>query len=175
MRYDRTTARTLLERTPATLRAQLDGLPEAWLDAPEAPGAWSPRDVAGHMADLEETAWIPRIEWILEHGATRPLPGIERERFRTRYEKWPIERVLTAFATARARNLSALDQLPLDAATLERAGAHPQLGDVRLSQLLSTWVAHDLTHVAQIQRALAAQYQEAVGPWRDFLSVLTGR
>lgn len=175
MRYDPSTARSLLERTPATVRTQLLGLPGAWLDAPEAAGAWSPRDVVGHMTDLEETAWLPRAEWILEHGVTRPLPGIERERFRARYEGWPLERVLDDFAAARARNLAWLDALPLDAAILERPGTHPQLGDVRLSELLSTWVVHDLTHMAQIQRALAAQYRAAVGPWQSFLSVLAPR
>jgi len=44
---------------------------------------------------------------------------------------------------------------------------------VTLAQLLSTWVAHDLGHVAQTARVLAKQYREAVGPWREYLPVLT--
>ena len=41
-----------------------------------------------------------------------------------------------------------------------------------LSQLLSTWVAHDLTHLAQIGEVLARRYQGAVGPWRAYLPAL---
>lgn len=44
-----------------------------------------------------------------------------------------------------------------------------------LSHLLSTWVVHDHTHLAQISRALAAQYREAVGPWTRSLSILRPR
>ncbi|MFG0251319.1 MAG: DinB family protein [Phycisphaerales bacterium JB038] len=175
MHYDRPLARTLLARTPATLRAQLIDLPAAWLDAPESPGAWSPSDVVGHMADLEDTAWLPRIHWILEHGTERALPSIAREAFRERYLGLPLTDVLDEFQAARARNLAALDALPLDDDTLRRAGAHPQLGEVRLSELLRTWVAHDLTHIAQVQRSLAAQLRDAVGPWQAFLSVMARR
>jgi hypothetical protein len=42
-----------------------------------------------------------------------------------------------------------------------------------LRQLLATWVAHDLAHVAQIARVMAKQYGEAVGPWRAYLPILT--
>ena len=41
-----------------------------------------------------------------------------------------------------------------------------------LSQLLATWAGHDLTHVHQISRVMAHQYEEAVGPWRQYLGVL---
>jgi hypothetical protein len=43
---------------------------------------------------------------------------------------------------------------------------------VSLSQLLATWVVHDLTHLHQLSRVMAHQYQEAVGPWSAFLGVL---
>jgi hypothetical protein len=31
---------------------------------------------------------------------------------------------------------------------------------------------HDLGHIAQIVRVLAKQYQDAVGPWREYLSIV---
>jgi hypothetical protein len=43
---------------------------------------------------------------------------------------------------------------------------------VTLRQLLATWVAHDLGHVAQAARAMAKQYREAVGPWRAYLPIM---
>ena len=39
----------VLERTPATLMALLDGLPEVWVTATEGEGTWSPFDVVGHL------------------------------------------------------------------------------------------------------------------------------
>jgi len=41
-----------------------------------------------------------------------------------------------------------------------------------MSQLLATWVAHDLTHLHQISRIMAHQYREAVGPWSAYLGVM---
>ena len=41
-----------------------------------------------------------------------------------------------------------------------------------MSQLLSTWVVHDLDHLAQVSRVLAKAYTDAVGPWRVYLKVL---
>jgi hypothetical protein len=51
-------------------------------------------------------------------------------------------------------------------------GTHPQFGVVSLRELLSTWVVHDLTHVTQIVRVMAKRYNEDVGPWKEYLSIL---
>jgi hypothetical protein len=42
-------ATAVLSRTPRTLRALLESLPEPWLDASEGPDTFSPRDVLGHL------------------------------------------------------------------------------------------------------------------------------
>ena len=42
-----------------------------------------------------------------------------------------------------------------------------------LSQLLATWVVHDLNHIGQIVEVMAHQYADAVGPWRAYLAILT--
>ena len=55
---------------------------------------------------------------------------------------------------------------------LKQRGRHPAFGVVTLSQLLSTWAIHDLTHLHQISRIMAHQYSEAVGPWKEYLGVL---
>jgi hypothetical protein len=172
MRYDTGSATALLARTPAVLRAMLQGLPAEWLDAPERPGAWSPREVACHLADLEHDAWLPRVRTILQHGTARPVRGVERERFRERYAGAPVEAVLDDFQAARAASLRALDALEVGGAALAAVGRHELLGEIRLSEVLSTWVVHDLTHLAQVSRALAAQYRDEVGAFAGFLSIL---
>jgi hypothetical protein len=56
---------------------------------------------------------------------------------------------------------------------LELRGEHPSLGPVTLRQLLATWVVHDLGHIAQVARVMAKQYTDEVGPWVQYLPVLT--
>ncbi len=72
----------------------------------------------------------------------------------------------------RAENLDKLRSLNLRPEDFERRGKHPVFGVVKLSQLLATWAAHDMTHLHQISRTLAHQYREAVGPWIAYLGVL---
>jgi len=63
-------------------------------------------------------------------------------------------------------------QKNLPAKTLEEKGIHPTFGEVTLSQLLSTWVVHDLKHISQISRVMAKQYKAEVGPWIEYLRIL---
>lgn len=70
---------------------------------------------------------------------------------------------------------SSLDQLALKLADLNRKGTHPALGPVTLQQLLATWVVHDFTHLGQIVRVMARRYAQAVGPWTDYLGILSWR
>lgn len=54
----------------------------------------------------------------------------------------------------------------------KRDSQHAVLGMVTLSELLATWVTHDLTHMHQISRVMAHQYRQAVGPFSRNLGVL---
>jgi hypothetical protein len=163
----------VLERTPRILRAWLAGLPEAWLHATEGEGTWSPYVVVGHLCDGEETDWIPRTRIILDHGDARAFDPFDRFRhLRTDYGK-TIEDRLTRFEELRGASLEALASLKLTDADLARPGKHPELGAVTLSQLLATWVGHDLDHLSQIARVLARRYRDEVGPWVAYLGVMT--
>jgi hypothetical protein len=79
------------------------------------------------------------------------------------------------FARLRSENLAVLRSLDLQPSQLAKRGTHPALGAVTLEQLLSTWVVHDLGHLAQIARVMAKQYREDVGPWREYLPVIERR
>jgi hypothetical protein len=165
-------ATAVLERTPAALRGMLAGLPESWLLADEGPDTFSPRDVVGHLIHGEETDWIPRMRIILDHGESVPFTPFDRFAFRTASVGHTTDALLDRFAELRAGNLRALRALALDEAALARTGMHPGLGRVTLAQLFAAWVVHDLGHVKQIARAMARQYTAAVGPWREYLTIL---
>ena len=162
----------VLERTPAALRGMLEGLPDAWLLASEGPDTFSPRDVIGHLIHGEETDWIPRMRIILEHGEAVPFTPFERFAFRTASLGHSTSALLERFVVLRRESLRALGALRLDAAALARTGTHPGLGRVTLGQLLAAWVVHDLGHVKQVARTMAGQYRDAVGPWREYLTIL---
>jgi hypothetical protein len=162
----------VLKRTPAMLQAMLEGLPDAWLLANEGPDTFSPRDVIGHLIHGEETDWVPRMRIILEHGEAVAFTPFDRFAFRTASVGHSTSALLDRFAALRRENLRVVEATALDGAALARTGTHPGLGRVTLAQLLAAWVVHDLGHVKQVARTMAGQYREAVGPWREYLTIL---
>lgn len=172
MDFDLTAAVPVLERTPHALRAMLAGLPPAWTDATEGPDTWSPYDVVGHLIHGERTDWIARARIVLAQGEDRRFTPYDRfAQFRESQGK-SLADLLDEFAALRAENLATLAGWRLTEAQLDLVGEHPAFGAVTLRQLLATWVAHDLGHVAQVARVMARQYRDAVGPWRAYLPVL---
>ena len=83
-----------------------------------------------------------------------------------------LDELLDRFEAARRKNLDALDDLDLTASRLDLRGTHPEFGQVTMAQLIATWTTHDLAHIVQIARTMAKRYDEAVGPWKRYLSVL---
>lgn len=162
----------VLQRTPATLNTLLRGLSVPWSHANEGENTWSPYDVIGHLIHGEETDWIPRLQIILAHGEARAFEPFERTAFYEKSKGKNLEELLDTFATLRAKNLETLRELHLQPKDFALQGTHPAFGPVTLEQLLATWVVHDLGHVRQIVRAMAKQYTNEVGPWREYLSIL---
>lgn len=162
----------VLDRTPATFRAFLGGLPEAWTTANEGPDTFSAFDNVGHLIHGERTDWIPRARLILAQGANRTFEPYDRFAQVRESQGKTLAMLLDEFATLRAGNVDVLRGWHLTDAQLALTGEHPALGTVTLRQLLATWVAHDLGHLAQTARVLAKQYRDAVGPWRAYLPVM---
>ena len=173
MDFDLNLAIDVLRRSPAALRALLDGLGEPWVRGNEGPETFSPFDVVGHLIDGEETDWIPRARIILAKGPSLRFEPYDRFRHRARNLGRSSESLLAEFARVRTANLQQLESWKLTAAELDLPGEHPSLGRVTLRQLLAAWVVHDLGHVAQVARVMAKQYRDEVGSWTPFLPVLT--
>jgi uncharacterized damage-inducible protein DinB len=173
MDYEYDQAVAILRRTPATLTALLRGLPEAWTTSAEGLNTWSARDIVGHLLHTEEADWIGRVRLILEHGEKRPFDSVNRTAMFEKYAGSSLDQQLAAFEQARAESLVTLDTLRITPEKLALTGAHPAFGPVTLSQLLATWVTHDLNHIGQVVEVMAHQYAEAVGPWKANLSILT--
>ena len=173
MNFDLARTTELLRRTPAALRALLEGLDDQWLRATEGPDTFSPFDVLGHLIDGEETDWIPRARIILAGGPSPRFEPYDRFRHYARNAGRSLTSLLDEFARLRAANLKRLAEWKLTERELDLPGEHPGLGPVTLRQLLAAWVVHDLGHVAQTARVMAKQYRDEVGPWVPYLPVLT--
>jgi len=165
----------VLSRTPAVVSALLAGVPDAWTETPDTTDGWRPRDVVGHLISAELDDWIPRAERIHHDGTSKPFDAFDRFAHVERDVDVPLDRLVERFVGLRAQTLARLDELVTDEADLDRRGLHPSLGEVTLRELLATWAVHDLDHVSQIFAGMAASYDAAVGPWKDYLGILLRR
>jgi hypothetical protein len=172
MEFQLNHAKAVLSRTPRTLHSLLHDLPDDWVFPNEGPDTWSPFDVLGHLIHGEETDWIPRARMIIEHGEHRAFEPFDRFAMFEKSRGRSLAELLTTFEQLREKSLQDLERLNLTPEMLAKRGMHPELGVVTLSQLLSTWVVHDLGHIGQIVRVMAKQYKEAVGPWQEYLPIL---
>ncbi|MCC6242742.1 MAG: DinB family protein [Gemmatimonadaceae bacterium] len=172
MEFDLTRGMDILSRTPDVLRVLLADIDSTWSTATEGPDTWSPYDIVGHLIHGERTDWIPRARIILEHGTNRVFEPYDRFAQFHESEGKSLTQLLDEFAEVRAENLRIVTAWKLDDHQLALQGQHPALGVVTLRQLLSTWVSHDLGHLAQVARVMAKQYRDEVGPWRAYLSVM---
>lgn len=168
-------ATAVLRATPSVLRSWLADLPDVWTSRNEGPNSWSPYDIVGHLIHGERTDWIPRLQLLLSYGESRPFTPFDRfAQFRESQGK-SLHQLLDTFSELRTSNLSRLASLKLSPEDLQRRGRHPELGPVTAEQLLATWVVHDLNHIGQIARVMSRQYSGAVGPWIEYLPILTRR
>lgn len=171
MKYSLELASQVLRQTPLLLKVLLGELSEEWTYESESPGAWTPYQVVGHVTFVEESDWIDRTRIILEHGPNRVFESIDREAGFERFKGVGLPQLLERFSEVRNANLLSLETLA-SPENFGTRGVHPDFGEVRLDQLLATWVVHDLNHVGQIVKTMAKQYTEAVGPWRAFLPII---
>lgn len=138
----------------------------------EGENTWSAFDVVGHLVDGERVNWMPRARMILQTGEQQTFVPFDRGGNIRESQGKSLAQMLDEFARLRAANLNEVHTLNLGKEDLKLRGRHPAFGVVTLSQLLSTWAVHDMTHLHQISRIIAHQYRDAVGPWKEYLGVL---
>jgi len=164
-------ATSMLVRTPAVLDALLSGVPVTWLVRNDGPVTWSAYGIVAHLLKGGVANWLPRTRMILSEGAGRAFEPFDRLPTEDPGQQ-PVESLLVRFRAARRASLDELASLGVGANDLRRHGRHPEFGEVTLGQVLATWVAHDLTHLAQAAEVLARRYRDDVGPYRVYLPAL---
>ena len=137
----------------AAITEALDGITSAALDAREAPGEWSPREIVHHLADSEMTAAIRLRLLIAEHEPH--IVGYDQEGFarRLHYDR-PVEPSLAAFRAARETTAAILDRMTEH--EWSRQGTHSEMGAYSVTDWMNLYAAHAHDHADQIRRARAA-------------------
>ena len=170
MTFDLQKSIEILNRTPRVLQAQLSGLSREWIVGNEGAGTWSPFDVVAHLIVCEKTNFLSRTLFILEGGENKILPSLDMTFHLQRNDE--LTNLLDEFALLRKQNIEKLRSLTLSIDDFKKTALHPTIGTVCISNILSTWVAHDLTHLAQINRVMAKQYKNEIGNFIQFLTRL---
>ena len=173
MKFEIPKAVEILSSTPVVIKNLLGGLSDEWLTSSSGDDKWSPFEVVGHLIHGEKTDWIPRARVVLAQGESTHFEPFDMTAHLEDSKGKSLNELLEEFATLRAENIRILRGLDLSEDQLDLTGIHPEFGEVTLRQHLSTWVVHDLTHIRQIVTELAGNYDDNVGPWRQYLSILS--
>lgn len=162
----------LLAATPITIEAELRGLGVhgGWRPAVSE---WSANECVGHLIEAERRGFAGRIRVILEATTARPdLPPD--------LEAWDPPAVADArgdhlrdgaelaaeFVALRGDGVALVRSLR--DADLSRSGMHPEVGPLRVDELLGEWVHHDRNHVRQLLAVTQARVWEQMGNARRF-------
>ena len=160
----------LLAASGSTVVAELIALGDASGWRPE-PGEWSANECVGHLIEAERRGFAGRIRRIL--AANEPDAPV-------RLEGWDPPAVAEArqdhlrdgaeladqFAQLRAHGVGLVRGLgPAD---LERVGLHPDVGPLRVDELLGEWVHHDRNHVRQMLAVTQARVWLQMGNAQRF-------
>lgn len=172
MKFDLDKSIEILERTPRVLRALLSGINDEWVINNEGADTFSPYDVLGHLIHGEKTDWTSRAKIVLAEGNEKAFEPYDRFAMFEESKGKTTGQLLDEFELLRNKNIQWLKTLTITEDDLKKTGIHPTFGHVTLKQLLSTWVVHDLTHLAQVTRVMAKQYKEEIGPWVEFFRIM---
>lgn len=170
---DLPTIAALLAASGATISAELEGLGVAAGWRP-APGEWSANECVGHLIEAERRGFAGRISRIIDaaHGDRPNLPpdleswdppavaDSRRDDLRDPCELVDEFLGLRADGVALVRRLTGGD--------LARSGIHPDVGALRVDELLGEWVHHDRNHIRQLLAVTQARVWGQMGNARRF-------
>jgi len=138
---------------PDRVAAEIDGLSEEQLRRRPADGAWSLKEVCGHLRDDSEV-WWRRLSMMIKE--TDPvLPAYDQEAMvrQGAYQDADIATVLGDFKRLRLEMVDLLSGLELEG--WKRTGQHPNWGRVRVRQGIAMMIRHTEGHLDQVRELKA--------------------
>jgi DinB superfamily len=120
-----------------------------------APGKWSPGEILAHLADCEiVTGW--RMRQILVAPGT-PIQAFDQDSWAaaSHYEKRDPRKSLEQFRVLREANLALLRSLAPE--QWKHHGMHAERGVETIEHISCMMAGHDLNHLGQVERIVAAK------------------
>jgi DinB superfamily len=140
---------------PAKLAKLLKRVTPAKARKRPAPGKWSIAEIMAHLADTEfALGW--RMRMVLGQP-DQPLQPFDQDAWAAamRYEKRDLRKSLEQFRGLREANLALMKSLtPED---WKKSAMHPERGELTVRAIADMTAGHDINHISQIERILAAR------------------
>ena len=157
----------LLRATGAQLVSEMGALPDAVLRYHPAAGEWCAKEVLGHLIEAERRGFAGRIRTLLAENRPRFVGWEPADVARERRDcERDARELLVEFEALRDQSADLVAELhPSD---LSRAGDHPKVGVLTVSDLLNEWVHHDRNHVRQIHANVQSYVWPHMGNARKF-------
>jgi hypothetical protein len=148
---------SVLESSPAAVRAMFEGLDDAPIRQPERTGKWSMIEVAHHLADSDLVVGV-RVRMIVAQDRP-PIVAYDQDLWvaNLHYRQAALSDVLTQLTVMRDANVRLARKLTTE--ELARIGIHSERGAESAGYLLRLVAGHDLVHLdqlARIRRAVTA-------------------
>lgn len=144
-----------LEQTLQTLQGLTSGVTDAALDFRFSTDEWSVREILAHLLDDEMFVMRTRLERMMKEDNPQLTSHDEKKWYSQRNTaRDELIQLLSDFAIQRRASLNMFSLLR--ASEWSRTAYHPEYGQFTAEQWLEHWVAHDITHIQQIERNLAA-------------------
>jgi DinB superfamily len=162
--------RALLAASLATVEAEVSAMPRDVGQWRPAPGEWCANEVVGHLIEAERRGFAGRIRTIIASDRPRLEPWDQPAVAAARRD---CERVGTdVVAELHVLRAESLDLISgLRPADLQRAGIHPEVGELRVADLLAEWVHHDRNHVKQLLANTQARVWPQMGNAQRFTAL----
>jgi hypothetical protein len=144
----------VLARVPSEIEVRLMEVDESTLSTRPREGAWSVKEIVGHLGDSE---WVYgyRMRMMLSHDAP-VIAGYDQDVMVAgmAHNDRPISMLLEELRRLRGLNLDLY--LRTRGPAWERFGLHSERGEESVELSVRLLAGHDLRHMDQIERTLAA-------------------
>jgi len=137
----------VIAATAEKLRRSVTDLSRERAEQSPAPGKWSAREIACHLADCE-IAFGFRLRQALaeENHVVQPF---DQEKWAQNYAGYKLDDALAAFESTRLWNLALIRKV--GPAVYGKRLTHPERGEMTFKTLIETMAGHDLNHLKQVE------------------------
>lgn len=157
----------LLRSTATAINSELTAIPPVLAGWHPAPGEWCMKEALGHIIEAERRGFAGRIRLLLQRDradlATWDQVAVARQR---RDCERDVADLLREFAELREPSVTLV--AGLSAADLMRGGNHPEVGYLRVNDVMQEWVHHDRNHVRQMLANVQAYVWPHMGSAQRF-------